>query len=171
MTNSFYYENEVRLTGRLAKDPEIFNGEKPWGRLVLPTERRWINENGETVSHTEWHTVILNGREAIYARDFLQKGSVITVKGEIRYRKWEEKYFTEIHAHKILSFSSKKTSNDSLAYDGVPMPPVNSFSNEKEEAIKPASQPKPAKAKGSNHVIKEDYEDKINRDDYHDLDF
>jgi single-strand DNA-binding protein len=106
---SIYNENEIRITGILSKDPEVRTTTqgKSWAKLSIPTTRRWKDQGtGQSQEHTEWHTVVVNGRDAENARDYLTKGSYVTVKGEMRYRKWEDnagnqRISAEIHANEI----------------------------------------------------------------------
>jgi single-strand DNA-binding protein len=85
--------NKVTLIGNVGKDPEVQHLE---GNLVvvkfpLATTENHKDKNGQTVSHTEWHTVVLWRGLAELAQKFLHKGSLIYVEGRIRYRSWEDK--------------------------------------------------------------------------------
>jgi len=98
--------NKVILIGNLGADPEVrYTGE---GRAVanirLATTDTWQDRtSGERQEHTEWHRVVLFGRLAEIAGEYLRKGSRIYVEGRLRTRKWQgqdgqDRYTTEIVA-------------------------------------------------------------------------
>jgi len=95
--------NKVILIGNLGKDPELRY--TPQGRAVvnfsLATTERWTNKNGEKQERTEWHRIVLWGRQAEVANQYLKKGSPCYIEGRITTRSWEDKdkvkrYTTEI---------------------------------------------------------------------------
>jgi single-strand DNA-binding protein len=107
--------NKVTLIGNVGKDPEVQHLE---GNLVvvkfpLATTENHKDKNGQTVSHTEWHTVVLWRGLAELAQKFLHKGSLIYVEGRIRYRSWEDKdqvkrNSTEIVADNFVMLDKRK---------------------------------------------------------------
>lgn len=98
--------NKVILVGNLGKDPEVrYSGEgAAIATLSLATTDRWKDKNtGETKEQTEWHRVVLFGRSAEVAGEYLRKGRQVFVEGKLRTRKWtdkegQERYTTEIVA-------------------------------------------------------------------------
>ncbi|NEG94080.1 single-stranded DNA-binding protein [Leclercia adecarboxylata] len=97
--------NKVILVGNLGKDPEIRY--KPGGggaiaALTLATSESWRDKaTGEMKEQTEWHRVVLFGKLAEVAGEYLRKGSQIYIEGQLRTRKWTEqsgaeKYTTEV---------------------------------------------------------------------------
>lgn len=97
--------NTVFLLGNLGSNPETRT--QADGKLVtsfrLATSEVWKDkETNEKKERTEWHRVVVRGRLAEVARDFLKKGSRVHISGSIHTRKYEsdgvEKYITEIHA-------------------------------------------------------------------------
>ena len=95
--------NKVILIGNLGKDPELRY--TPQGRPVvnfsMATTDRWTNRDGEKQERTEWHNVVLWGRQAEVANQYLKKGSCCYIEGRIVTRSWEDKdknkrYRTEI---------------------------------------------------------------------------
>jgi len=97
--------NKVILVGNLGKDPEIRY--KPGGggaiaTLTLATSESWRDKaTGEMKEQTEWHRVVLFGKLAEVAGEYLRKGSQVYIEGQLRTRKWTdqsgaEKYTTEV---------------------------------------------------------------------------
>lgn len=98
--------NKVILIGNLGQDPEVKY--TPTGtaftRLNLATTESWKDgKTGERQERTEWHIVILWGRLAEIAGEYLKKGAQVYVEGSLRTRKWQDKnhvdhYTTEVTA-------------------------------------------------------------------------
>ena len=93
--------NKVILLGRLGRDPETrdANG-TPVCHLAVATSRRYKDRNGERQEETEWHNVVLFGKTAEIAQQYLQKGSEVYIEGRLRTRSYEKdgvkRYSTEI---------------------------------------------------------------------------
>ena len=95
--------NKAILVGNLGRDPEIrvMPDGGSMATLSVATSERWRDKNGEMNERTEWHRVILFGRNAEIAGEYLRKGSLVYIEGEIRTRKWtdqngQERYMTQI---------------------------------------------------------------------------
>lgn len=99
--------NKVILVGNLGNDPEVRY--MPSGgavaNLTLATSESWRDkQTGETKEKTEWHRVVLFGKLAEVAGEYLRKGSQVYIEGKLNTRKWTdqagvEKYTTEIHVN------------------------------------------------------------------------
>jgi len=107
--------NKVVLIGNVGKDPEIqiLEGNLVVAKFPLATTENHKDKNGNMVSHTEWHTVVLWRGLAELAQKFLHKGSMIYVEGRIRYRSWEDKdkikrSNTEIVADNFVMLDKRK---------------------------------------------------------------
>lgn len=96
--------NKVELIGRLGQDPEvkvIGNGTKV-ANLSIATSERWKDANtGEQKESTEWHRVVIWGKLAELAEQYLFKGSEVLLVGKLVTRKWQDqsgvdKYTTEV---------------------------------------------------------------------------
>ncbi len=96
--------NKVILVGNLGQDPEIRympNGGAV-ANITLATSESWRDKStGEQKEITEWHRVILFGKLAEVAGEYLRKGSQIYIEGKLRTRKWQDqsgqdKYTTEV---------------------------------------------------------------------------
>ncbi|MBF7996547.1 MULTISPECIES: single-stranded DNA-binding protein SSB1 [Rahnella] len=96
--------NKVILVGNLGQDPEIRympNGGAV-ANMTLATSESWRDKaTGEQKEKTEWHRVVLFGKLAEVAGEYLKKGSQVYIEGALQTRKWTdqagvEKYTTEI---------------------------------------------------------------------------
>ncbi len=101
--------NTVTLLGNLGADPVVRftpTGKKV-ANLSLATTERWTDrESGEKKERTEWHRVVLWGRRAEIAEEFLKKGSPALIEGSNRTRSWTDKdgvkrYTTEVVARRL----------------------------------------------------------------------
>jgi single-strand DNA-binding protein len=96
--------NKVILIGNLGRDPEVRS--TPSGQSVasftLATNRRWRDKMGNRQEETEWHNIVVWGKQAEIAGQYLKKGKQIYLEGRIQTRSWEDKqsgekkYKTEI---------------------------------------------------------------------------
>ena len=96
--------NKVILVGNLGQDPEVRympNGGAV-ANITLATSESWRDKaTGEMKEQTEWHRVVLFGKLAEVAGEYLRKGSQVYIEGQLRTRKWTdqagaEKYTTEV---------------------------------------------------------------------------
>ena len=97
--------NKVILVGNLGQDPEVRY--LPSGGAVanftLATSDSWRDkQTGEMKEQTEWHRVVMFGKLAEVAGEYLRKGSQVYIEGQLRTRKWtdqsgQERYTTEIN--------------------------------------------------------------------------
>ncbi|MFA6257049.1 MAG: single-stranded DNA-binding protein [Candidatus Paceibacterota bacterium] len=100
------YLNKAMLIGNLTRDPEIRS--LPSGIKVcsfsLATNRVWKDKNGARQESTDYHNVVVFGRQAETVAQYMKKGSSILVEGRMQTRSWddktsgEKKYRTEIVA-------------------------------------------------------------------------
>lgn len=96
--------NKVIILGTLGQDPEVRY--MPNGGAVanvsVATSESWNDKaTGEKKEQTEWHRVVIFGKLAEIAGEYLRKGSQVYFEGQLRTRKWTdnagvEKYTTEI---------------------------------------------------------------------------
>ena len=96
--------NKVILVGNLGQDPEVRympNGGAV-ANMTLATSESWRDkQTGETKEKTEWHRVVLFGKLAEVAGEYLKKGSQVYIEGSLQTRKWQdqsgqERYTTEV---------------------------------------------------------------------------
>nr|BET44390.1 MAG: hypothetical protein ACHINZ_0600 [Candidatus Aschnera chinzeii] len=96
--------NKVILIGNLGKDPEIRyipNG-SAIANLSLATSESWRDkQTGEIREKTEWHRVVIFGKLAEIASEYLRKGTQVYIEGSLQTRKWQDqdgqdRYYTEV---------------------------------------------------------------------------
>lgn len=112
--------NKVILVGNLGNDPEVKVGQSgnTFATLSVATSDQWKDKQGEKQERTEWHRVIMFGRMAEIARDYLHKGSTVYLEGKIQTRKYNDKsgnerYITEVVGNKLEMLGGKQTGNSS----------------------------------------------------------
>lgn len=96
--------NKVMLVGRLTRDVEIRN--TPSGQTVaslsMATNRFWKDKNGQRQDQTEFHNVVLWGRLAEIAGQYLSKGQEAYIEGRLQTRKYTAKDGTEKRTTEIV---------------------------------------------------------------------
>lgn len=109
--------NKVILIGNLGKDPEVryLDNGVAVANFSLATTENYKNKEGERVSQTEWHNIVLWRGLAEVAEKWMKKGSSVYVEGKIRTRKWEDKdgntrYSTEILGDNMTMLGGKPSS-------------------------------------------------------------
>ena len=107
--------NKVILIGNLGKDPELkfLQSGQPVANFSIATSEKWKDKStGETKEQTEWHNIIMFGKLAEIAGQYLKKGSSVFVEGRLQTRKWQDKngqdrYTTEIIANEMKMLGSR----------------------------------------------------------------
>jgi single-strand DNA-binding protein len=98
--------NKVILVGNLGQDPEVryTTTQTAVTTLNLATSESWRDKaTGETKEQTEWHRVVIFGKLAEIAGEYLRKGSQVYIEGQLRTRKWQDtttgqdRYATEVN--------------------------------------------------------------------------
>jgi single-strand DNA-binding protein len=84
--------NKVLLIGNLGRDPELkmTTGGQPVCRFSVATTETWRDKAGEKQSKTEWHNVVVWGKQAEIAEKYLRKGKQILIEGRIQYREYTD---------------------------------------------------------------------------------
>ncbi len=84
--------NKVLLIGNLGRDPELKS--TPSGQSVarfsVATTETWKNQSGEKQSKTEWHNIVVWGKQAEIAEKYLRKGKQVMIEGRIQYREYTD---------------------------------------------------------------------------------
>lgn len=95
--------NKVILVGNLGQSPELKY--TPSGQAVcnlsIATNESWTGKDGQKQEKTEWHRLVLFGKLAELAGQYLQKGRQVYIEGKLQTRSWQDKdgqtrYTTEI---------------------------------------------------------------------------
>ena len=111
--------NKVILIGNLGRDPETrytTSGDAVTNLRIATTET-WKDKSGEKQEKTEWHTVVLFGRQAEIAGEYLKKGRPVYIEGRLQTRKYTdkegvEKYSTEIVGDRMQLLGSREGGGD-----------------------------------------------------------
>lgn len=96
--------NKVIIVGTLGNDPEVKYSASgsAIANLSIATSEQWRDkQTGEKKEQTEWHRVVIFGKFAEVAGEYLRKGSQVYIEGQLRTRKWTDsngvdKYTTEV---------------------------------------------------------------------------
>jgi single-strand DNA-binding protein len=107
--------NNVRLIGRLGMNPEVkeLNSGKKLAKFSIATQDTYKDEDGKRVSDTQWHNLVVWGKQAEIAGKYLKKGSEVAVEGKLTSRSYTDKegvkrYVTEIVISEFLMLGGKK---------------------------------------------------------------
>lgn len=106
--------NKVMLLGRLGADPELRytqSGQAVCTFNVATSERYKSGE--EWQERTEWHRIVVWGRQGENAAEYLAKGREVFIEGRLQTRKWQDKsgtdrYTTEIVANNVQFLGGKR---------------------------------------------------------------
>lgn len=147
--------NKVMLIGNLGKDPEIMHFDNGGSLVKFPiaTSETYTNREGQRVTNTEWHNVVINAKGLVdVAHKFLKKGHKVYLEGRIKTRKWQDqagadRYTTEIQANQMTMLTSRAES-EGMSSDqsggnsqqpqaapapATPMPAAPAMNNSQEE--------------------------------------
>ena len=97
--------NKVILVGNIGRDPELKYTQSQTAvcNLSVATNEVWNDKNGERQEKTEWHRIVVWGKQAENVSKYLRKGSQVYIEGSLSTRSWDDKtgqkrYTTEIRA-------------------------------------------------------------------------
>jgi single-strand DNA-binding protein len=158
------YLNKALIIGNLTRDPEL--KALPSGiqvaSLSVATNRVWKDQNGAKQESTDYHNVVVFGRQAETAAQYLKKGSSVLVEGRMQTRSWDgqdgkKQYRTEVVADRV-QFGNRP--GDGASAGGGASRPSSSASGSS------ASSSKSAKADDTDSFPSVDYpEEEINPED------
>src|SRR5947199_9667605 len=85
--------NRVILVGRLGRYPETrYTGSgQAVANFSVATDESYKDRNGERQKRTEWHKIVVWGKQAEIAQQYLKKGSLVFIEGRIQSREWRDK--------------------------------------------------------------------------------
>ena len=113
--------NKVTIIGRIGKDPEIRHTQsgQTVATLSVATDESYKDQSGQKVEKTEWHKIVVWGKQADFVANYLGKGRLVYVEGKLETRKWQDqngqdRYSTEIKAVAIQALDKRP--------DGQPAP-------------------------------------------------
>jgi len=107
--------NKVILVGNVGKDPVVRYFDKGVAKATFPlaTSETYTNQQGETITSTEWHNIVLWRALAEVAEKTVKKGSLVYIVGKIKTSSYQDKdgvnkYRTEILADAMLLLEKKQ---------------------------------------------------------------
>ena len=147
--------NKVILIGNLGRDPEVrysANG-TAIANLNIATTHRSKGPDGQWAEQTEWHRVVLFGRTAEVAGQYLRKGRPVYIEGRIQTRKWQDqsgqdRYSTEVVGEQMQMLGGRDGGGGG-DMSGAPMDNFNQHPPPQRPA--PPQQPNPAAAPQQNY--------------------
>lgn len=113
--------NKVIVVGNLGADPELktVTSGQSVARLSVATTESWMGKDGQRQEKTEWHRIVVWGRQAENCAKHLSKGRQVYVEGRLQTRKYEDatsgqtKYTTEIIANNVQFLGGGRQASDS----------------------------------------------------------
>lgn len=115
--------NKVILLGNVGRDPDIrypSQGQIFASFPLATSERGYTTSSGTVIpERTEWHNLVMWGRNAEVAEKYIRKGMRLYVEGKLRTRNWEDKnkikrYITEINVESFEMLGGGQRTNDNL---------------------------------------------------------
>jgi len=105
--------NKAIIVGNLGRDPELryTQAGQPVAQLSVATTRAYTNKQNERIEDTEWHRIVVWGKQAEHCNNYLAKGRQVYVEGRIQTRSYEDKegikrYSTEVIADSVQFLGS-----------------------------------------------------------------
>ncbi len=107
--------NKAIIVGNLGRDPEVrYTGAgQPVANFTVATNERWTDKTtGQPQERTEWHRIVVWGKQAETCGEYLAKGRQVYLEGRLQTREWTDKegkknYTTEIVANNVVFLSSR----------------------------------------------------------------
>jgi len=107
--------NNVRLIGNLGMNPDVkeLNGGKKLAKFSIATSETYKGEDGNKVTETQWHNLVVWGKQADVVEKYLKKGNEVAIEGKLSSRNYTDKdgvkrYVTEIIVNDLLLLGGKK---------------------------------------------------------------
>ena len=122
--------NKVILIGNVGADPDVkyLEGGVAVARFSLATSEVYNNKNGERVTQTEWHNIVLWRNLAQIAEKYVKKGMMLYVEGRLRTRSWDDqngvkRFTTEIYGDNFQMLSRKQDNGEKPQDTSMPQAP------------------------------------------------
>lgn len=132
--------NKVILVGNVGKDPEVryLDSGVAVCNFSLATSESYTNKNGEKVTQTEWHNIVLWRKLAEIAETYVKKGMQLYIEGRIRTRSWEDqdgnkRYTTEIYGDNMQMLGRKSDNEQASQSSGSETPKTETPAENKAE--------------------------------------
>ena len=138
--------NKVILIGRLGADPEVryTQGGQAVANFNLATHEAWTDRQGQSQEKTEWHRIVVWGRQAETCGEYLRKGREAYIEGRLETRQWQDRegqqrYTTEVKAQTVRFLGGRQS--DGVGGGG---PSYNSNPPQQQSQPRAAAQAAPA---------------------------
>lgn len=102
------------MIGRLGGNPEVRSTStgQDVANFSIATDEFYTANNGDKIQKTEWHKIVVWGRQAEFVANYLHKGSLVYIEGKIETRKWKDqsgtdRYTTEVKADRVTGLEKK----------------------------------------------------------------
>ena len=119
--------NKVTLIGRLGSDPEMkyTKDNTAFVNMSIATSNKFKGKDGEWNEKTEWHRIVVWGKQAENCSNYLHKGSNVCVEGSLETRSWdtesgEKKYMTQVKAFSVIFLDPKGNNGNQSNGDSGP---------------------------------------------------
>jgi single-strand DNA-binding protein len=121
--------NKVILIGNLGRDPELryTAGGQPVASFSVATNERWNDREGKPQERTEWHRIVVWGKQGENCANYLAKGRTVYIEGRLQTREWEDKegqkrQTTEVVAQTVQFLGSRDGAGRGAAPRGASDP-------------------------------------------------
>ncbi|MEQ9152751.1 MAG: single-stranded DNA-binding protein [Parvibaculum sp.] len=118
--------NKVMLMGNLGADPEMryMQGGTAVANFRIATTGRWKDADGNMQERTDWHRIVVWGKQGETCGEHLRRGRSVFVEGRLQNREWEDKdgnkrWTTEVKADRVLFLAEGSKAKDET-YEPVP---------------------------------------------------
>jgi single-strand DNA-binding protein len=122
--------NKVMLIGRLGDEVKMhyFDDANCIGRFPLATDESYTNKEGDRITNTDWHNIVVRNKAAEICSKYLTKGDLVYVEGRLKNRQWkgedgQTRYSTEVHVNDFTFLSNKRDDNKTAE---APKPKIES---------------------------------------------
>ena len=114
--------NKVMLIGHLGDNIKMhyFDGGGCVGRFSLATNETYTDKsNGEKVTNTDWHNILVRNKAAEICQKYLSKGDKVYLEGRLKTRKWtaengQDRYTTEVNVDEFTFLNTSKVKEGSI---------------------------------------------------------
>ena len=122
--------NKVTLIGNLGSDPEVrfLPSGQAVGNFNIATTERFKDRTGQPTERTEWHRIVVFGKQAENCKEYLKKGRQVYIEGRLQTREWDDKQgqkrrTTEIIAQTVQFLGGPR--GEGGARESAPPPPAD----------------------------------------------
>lgn len=129
--------NKVTLIGNLGRDPEIRYSQQGLAvvNFSIATSEQWTDKtSGEKQEKTEWHNIVVFGKQAETCEKYLSKGSQIYIEGKLQTSTYEKEgqthYMTKIVASNFMFLGGKQDAKGGGGHQKTDPGPANNYQNQ-----------------------------------------